>query len=178
MSEEKSKTIEATSGAAGRAAAAGQPSAAVPTLLPERALTELEAFAWTYAQRTGELLQDGKHVSTGYSGAGVGKNNPDMENAAEVGPIPRGEWRISGPPVNSRDHGPYVLRLKPEPNTETFGRSGFLMHGDSKEHPGSASHGCVILPRAVRESVWKSGDRELRVVAEGPDPKPEEAGDE
>jgi hypothetical protein len=42
------------------------------------------------------------------------------------------------------------------------------MHGDSKAHPGSASHGCVILPRATREEVWQSGDRELEVVAESP----------
>ena len=42
------------------------------------------------------------------------------------------------------------------------------MHGDSKEHPGCASHRCVILPRTVREQVWNSGDRELEVIAEIP----------
>jgi hypothetical protein len=40
------------------------------------------------------------------------------------------------------------------------------MHGDSKEHPGCASEGCVILPRTVREQVWSSGDHDLKVVAE------------
>jgi hypothetical protein len=40
------------------------------------------------------------------------------------------------------------------------------MHGDSKEHPGCASQGCIILPRPVREQVWHSGDRELEVRAE------------
>ena len=126
------------------------------------------AAAWTYAQKTGDLQQDGKHVSTGYSGASEGKNNPAMDNVPNVGPIPRGEWTIAGPPVDSKDHGPYVLKLNPESTTDTHGRSGFLMHGDSKEHPGSASHGCVILPRAVREAVWQSGDRDLQVVAEIP----------
>jgi Protein of unknown function (DUF2778) len=128
---------------------------------------DMEA-TWTYAQKTGELQQDGKHVATGYSGANEGKNNPSMETVPDVGPIPRGDWTISGPPLDSKDHGPYVLRLKPEASTVTHGRDGFLMHGDSKEHPGSASHGCVILPRAVREEVWNSGDRELEVVAEIP----------
>ncbi len=128
---------------------------------------DLEA-TWTYAQKTGDLQQDGKHVSTGYSGANEGKNNPAMDNVPNVGPIPRGDWTIAGPPVDSKDHGPYVLKLNPAPSTETHGRSGFLMHGDSKEHPGSASHGCVILPRAVREVVWQSGDRDLQVVAEIP----------
>ena len=129
---------------------------------------DLEALAWTYSQKTGELLQNGEHVAIGYSGAADGKNNPEMQEVHNVGPIPRGDWAINGPPVDSRDHGPYVLRLEPGPATETHGRSGFLMHGDSKIHPGTASHGCIILPRAVREHVWQSGDRDLEVVAELP----------
>jgi hypothetical protein len=147
-----------------------QPTTSVPTSHPARPAIDVEA-TWSYAQKTGEIQQDGKHVSTGYSGASEGKNNPAMENVPNVGPIPRGDWTIAGPPVDSKDHGPYVLKLNPAPSTETHGRSGFLMHGDSKEHPGSASHGCVILPRAVREEVWQSGDRELEVVAEIPDSK-------
>jgi hypothetical protein len=120
---------------------------------------------WTYAQKTGELLQDGRHVASGYSGFDNGKNNPDMQALHDVGPIPQGEWTIVGPPVNTAEHGPYVLTLEPANGTNTFGRSGFLMHGDSIEAPGCASHGCVIMPRAVREQVWNSGDRELQVVA-------------
>jgi len=127
---------------------------------------DLEAFSWTYSQKSGELQRDGQPVATGYSGSGAGKNNPAMETVSSVGPIPAGDWTINGPPADSRDHGPYVLKLTPAAETETFGRSGFLMHGDSKEHPGCASHGCVILPRDVREQVWNSGDRELEVVPE------------
>lgn len=129
---------------------------------------DLDAFAWTYAQKSGELQQDGKPVATGYSGSGAGKNNPAHQNVPNVGPIPQGDWTIAGPPADTADHGPYVLKLHPAAATETFGRSGFLVHGDSKEHPGCASHGCVILPRAVREQVWNSGDRELEVLAEIP----------
>lgn len=88
-----------------------------------------------------------------------------MQAVHDVGPIPQGEWTIVGPPVNTAGHGPYVLLLEPATATNTFGRSGFLMHGDSIESPGCASHGCVILPRAVREQVWNSGDRDLQVVA-------------
>ncbi len=130
-------------------------------------LSELEA-AWQYAQKTGELQQDGRHVATGYSGAGAGKNNPAMEKEPNVGPIPRGDWTIVGPPVNTQDHGPYVLKLEPDAATETFGRAGFLLHGDSRQAPGSASHGCIVMPRTVREQVWNSGDRELEVVTEMP----------
>lgn len=134
---------------------------------------DLNAFAWTYSQKAGELQQDGKHVATGYSGAGSGKNHPERENVHNVGPTPQGDWTIVGPPVNTSEHGPYVLTLKPSADTPTFGRDGFLFHGDSKESPGCASHGCV-MPRSVREQVWKSGDRDLEVVAEIPTQDPAE----
>lgn len=135
---------------------------------------EINSQAWTYAQKTGELQRDGKAVASGYSGAGEGKNNPEMQSVRNVGPIPQGDWTITGPPVNTAEHGPYVLRLTPQLGTEAFGRDGFLMHGDSKNAPGTASHGCVIMPRTVREQVWESGDRDLQVVAEIPATLPEE----
>ena len=126
----------------------------------------LEAQAWTYAQKTGELQQDGKPVATGYSGAGLGKNNPEMQTVHNVGPIPQGDWTIAGPPINTPSHGPCVLKLEPAPSTNTFGRDGFLMHGDSVNSPGTASQGCIILPRSVREQVWNSGDTKLEVMAD------------
>lgn len=129
---------------------------------------DINSQAWTYAQKTGELQRDGEHVATGYSGNGEGKNSPEMQSVRNVGPIPQGEWAITGPPLNTPEHGPYVLRLTPKDETETFGRSGFLMHGDSKNAPGTASHGCVIMPRSAREQVWNSGDRDLQVIAEIP----------
>ena len=125
---------------------------------------DLDALAWTYSQLTGELQRDGKHVAAGYSGAGEGKNNPALDHISSVGPIPRGNRTIAGPPFDTRDRGPCVLRLHPDQETETHGRTGFLMHGDSKTHPGTASHGCIVLPRSIREQVWESGDRELEVV--------------
>lgn len=135
---------------------------------PKNSPTDLNAFAWTYAQQSGDLEQDGRPVATGYSGASEGKNNPALQNVPNVGPIPCGRWTITGPPVDTQDHGPYVLRLEPAAETQTHARAGFLIHGDSKANPGTASHGCIILPRAIREQVWHSGDRELEVVAEIP----------
>jgi hypothetical protein len=135
---------------------------------------DLHALAWSYAQKTGELQQDGKHVATGYSGSGSGKNNPEMQQIRNVGPIPQGDWTIVGPPINTAEHGPYVLALKPAPDTNTFCREGFLMHGDSVQSPGAASQGCIILARTVREQVWNSDDRDLKVVAEMRSDAPEE----
>jgi hypothetical protein len=123
---------------------------------------------WTYAQKTGDLLLNGLRVGTGYSGFDNGKNNPSMQAVANLGPIPQGDWTIVGPPINTATHGPFVLRLEPANGTNLFGRSGFLMHGDSIETPGTASHGCIIMPRNIREQVWQSGDTALQVVPDTP----------
>jgi hypothetical protein len=79
---------------------------------------------WTYAQKTGALLQNGQLVATGYSGFEEGKNNPAMQAVTNVGPIPQGDWTIEGPPINTAEHGPFVLILTPSADTNTFGRSG------------------------------------------------------
>lgn len=118
---------------------------------------------WKYQQQTGNLTsQSGNVVGTGYSGFGSGKNNPAYQSVPDVGPCPEGFYNIEAP-VDTESHGPYVLRLEPFAENNMFGRDGFLMHGDSKEHPGEASHGCLIFPRMVRELVWNSGDHQIEV---------------
>jgi Protein of unknown function (DUF2778) len=119
---------------------------------------------WTYRQSTGELLKDGSFIAQGYSGHGNGKNNPAAQSTHNVGPIPAGAWTVTGVPVDTSTHGPFVLRLEPCNGTQTFGRSGFLIHGDSRTNPGGASQGCIILPRFIRERVWASTDRALTVT--------------
>jgi hypothetical protein len=119
---------------------------------------------WTYVQKTGELLRDGLHIAVGYSGWKNGKNNPEMQNVEEVGPIPVGKYFI-GTPHDTLTHGPFVLPLTPDPGNEMFGRSAFLMHGDSVVDPGTASRGCIIMSRAVRTEVAESGDKLLQVIS-------------
>ncbi len=93
-----------------------------------------------------------------------GKNNPAMQDRPNVGPIPQGRYGV-GDPRDSAQVGPYALPLDPLPGTTTFGRSAFMIHGDSIVHPGMASHGCIILLRDARHKIAESGDRELRVAA-------------
>ena len=120
---------------------------------------------WLYIQATGELVSAaGEVVSTGYSGAGAGKNNPSMQEVIDVGPIPQGLYGIEAP-IDSPIHGPYALPLVPDARNDMFGRAGFLIHGDSIDHPGFASEGCIIQPLAAREQVWDSGDHQLQVVS-------------
>jgi len=119
---------------------------------------------WSYQQSTGKLSNaGGQLVATGYSGSPEGKNDPTKQNIHCVGPIPRGLYTI-GAPINSPDHGPFAMHLTPDAANQMFGRSGFLMHGDSIEHPGCASEGCIIMSRPAREAVWSSGDHRLHVV--------------
>lgn len=124
---------------------------------------------WTWDQSAGELRRDGKLVSRGYSGANRGKNNPALQGLAGVGPIPRGRWRMMAV-YTSASVGPFTITLWAEdgqPDDRHFptGRSAFRIHGDSIKAPGTASRGCIILPRAVREAMWRSGERLIEVVA-------------
>mgnify|MGYP001594520017 FL=1 len=118
---------------------------------------------WVYEQSSGSFFSDGKLIGSGYSGTGEGKNNPKGQKLKAVGPIPCGYYTI-GTPYDTKTHGPLVIPLLPDAANEMFGRSAFLIHGDSIKAPGTASHGYIIQGRKVRESVITSNDKRLKVV--------------
>lgn len=118
---------------------------------------------WTYSQSSGKLSRDGILIGAGYSGLGPDKDDPATENVHNQGPIPRGIWAI-GEAHADPELGPCVMALTPVLETETFGRSGFFIHGDSLAHPGSASHGCIVLDRNVRNAIASWGDHALTVI--------------
>jgi hypothetical protein len=120
---------------------------------------------WIYTQSTGVLLfPDGTTTTTGYSGHGPGKNNPAMQDVVMVGPIPVG-WYTIGRLFDSELCGPLCLQLIPAPKNEMFGRSGFLVHGDSRAHEGGASEGCIVIDRLTRMAMSFDSDKTLEVVA-------------
>lgn len=109
--------------------------------------------AWTYQIKTGKFFDPtGECIAVGYSGLGKYKNDETETTLHGEGPIPKGEYDI-GPAHFSNHTGPITLDLTPRPDTLVFGRSAFRIHGDNINHPGTASHGCIILPRAIREKV-------------------------
>jgi hypothetical protein len=120
---------------------------------------------WTYNQSTGELRRNGQLVGTGYAGAGTtaatGRNNPAMENVANAGPIPAGEWDI-GTAFNSNNTGPNVVPLTPVGHN-AHGRTAFQIHGNNAAN--NASQGCIVMGPTIRQQVIDSGDTILRVVA-------------
>lgn len=122
---------------------------------------------WLYEIVTGRFSRDVPSgvelLAIGYSGYEFGKNAATQQPVRNVGPLPTGAYWI-GEARDTPEHGPVVMPLMPVPQFATYGRSGFLIHGDSIARPGGASHGCIILPRPVRERIAGSSDRGLIVI--------------
>jgi len=120
-------------------------------------------MSWVYEIALGGLYDDqDRRRASGYSGHGDFRNDPTKCHVKH-GPIPCGKWAL-GPPYKSDKHGPYVIPLTPIEVDMTGRDGGFLVHGDSLEHPGEASEGCIILPHNNRIELWESGCRRLLVV--------------
>lgn len=116
-----------------------------------------------YSIVTGRFSMNGKTLATGYAGNGSGKNNPDAIKQRGIGPLPPGNYTLTSV-RDSQNTGPFSIVLEPDPTNEMFGRSAFRIHGDSIAHPGTASNGCIVLPRSIRNRIWHSGERLLVVT--------------
>jgi len=117
-----------------------------------------------YDQETGQFTSDICSIfGYGYSGNGEGKNNPIMEDIKNTGPLPKGKYTI-GKPYDSPHTGPFTLPLEPHEDNNMFNRGDFKIHGDSISEPGTASNGCIILPRSVREQINNCTDKTLKVI--------------
>lgn len=116
---------------------------------------------WIYRISTGELTHNGILIGVGYSGFGSGRNNLDMVKVKMTGPIPLGLYKIGK--AYRHDHlGPCVMNLSPLPGTEMFDRDLFRIHGNNKTN--NASHGCIVMGKAIRLAVDTSGDDDLQVI--------------
>lgn len=120
---------------------------------------------WQYAQSSGILTApDGSQAGKGYSGRGEGLNAPQSQSVPDVGPIPQGSWLVGPFFDDPGGKGPIVAHVTPMPGTEVFGRSGFMIHGDNAAANHTASEGCIILARPLREAIRDSGDSMLSVT--------------
>ena len=121
-------------------------------------------MTWRYKQSTGDLFHLGSYEGRGYSGHDAGVNNPALEADAGIGPIPQGMWKI-GPAHLSPHTGPLTMNLDPVAPNTAHGRSLFRIHGDNSSGNRSASRGCIILGRALRQAISDSDDQDLEVFA-------------
>lgn len=117
---------------------------------------------FTYSQSTGVLSHNGEPLGRGYSGNSAGLNNPKLEMVHNHGPIPRGVWEI-GLWFDDKHLGPCVAALRPT-SQDVFGRGGFFIHGDNKAMNFSASDGCIILSKELRQTIRDSGETQLTVI--------------
>lgn len=120
---------------------------------------------YRYNSTTGlfqRLSEAGKwvRVCVGYSGYGISKNDPTREHLRGEGPIPRGDY-IIGFPRYSRTVGPVAMYLMPMGHS-AHGRSALMIHGDNSTQ--TASRGCVILPRPVREEIGRTVQTSPNIV--------------
>ena len=104
-----------------------------------------------------------RHLTQAAIFDGVGRNNPAMASHRGVGPTPLGRYSV-GAPHHSHHTGDYSMNLDPQPGTDTFGRTLLRVHGDSSQHPGQASDGCIIRPLHARQRIWTSQDHTIEVV--------------
>ena len=57
------------------------------------------------------------------------------------------------------------MRLTPDPSNEMYGRTSFLIHGDTGAHNHGASEGCIIFNLCVRQQIATSSKtRHLQVI--------------
>jgi hypothetical protein len=116
---------------------------------------------WIYNNKTGELSIDGENISEGYSGKNTGKikglNNPAMLNKNSIGPIPNGIYKIGDSGYNEH-MGEYVRLEETNPNflKENDRTPGtFYVHGNKRSGGFDASAGCIILPKEIRDMMFK-----------------------
>ena len=122
-------------------------------------------MAWKYSQSTGDLTDPSGTVrGQGYSGNGFDLNCPDGQREKDHGPIPQGDWTIGPFFDDPGGKGPLVAHLTPAPYTQTFGRGGFMIHGDNAAANHTASEGCIILSHTLRLMIKGSADTQLTVV--------------
>jgi RHS repeat-associated protein len=125
-----------------------------------------------YSQLTGNLtcvndVTGQQYINCdGYSGQGQGYNNPELdalsgsvpqglegfEHNMDAGPVPRGYYRV-GAAIQRAGFGQPVFPIYPLPFTNMWGRNHIQIHGDSKDHPGRASNGCIILGQKCRAKI-------------------------
>jgi len=107
----------------------------------------------------------GELVGNGYSGDRQDWNKPEDQELRAQGPIPRGRWAIGPWEAQHARLGLLVAPLTPYPETETFGRSGFYIHGDNAAMNHTGSEGCLVLSHNLRQATANSQNRDLEVIA-------------
>lgn len=109
---------------------------------------------FVYEQSTGTIaIRNGDFetpLASGYAGRHDHLNDPQSDHLHSLGPLPKGEYEME---VKRHDRfASPAIRLTPVKG-EMHGRSGFWIHGDNARGDRTASSGCPIFPKPVRELI-------------------------
>jgi hypothetical protein len=121
----------------------------------------------TYSQTHAQFTWQGKkygHPPSTYSGSSKYHNNPDKQCLKDNGPLPRGKYKIGKYIAHNHKLGWFVLPLTPDASNSMCGRGHFYIHGDNKAKNYTASEGCIITTRAIRNMIVRDKIKELEVV--------------
>jgi hypothetical protein len=130
-------------------------------------------LCWIFSQSTGQLTHvnyvtgEVTYIDTGYSGLGIGLNNPYAQSFQNIGPIPQGLYTVGPQQNNVTSIGhvlPASMRLTPDASNQMFGRGGFLIHGPHANDNQDSSNGCPIYSKDTRDQIGNSDDKCFQVV--------------
>lgn len=130
---------------------------------------------WFYIQDSGVILDEQKRkVTVGWAGHGAGRNNPAMQQVHDTGPLPQGLYKVGSwgdaesEPSYPAHLGPFIASIT-QIEGETFGRSGFYIHGPGGADPLQSSKGCIEIHRPGRLLVMQGAPDFMRVVGTAAD---------
>ena len=104
---------------------------------------------WGIFTAPGEAPGASKLVGYGYSGHQDALNDIHKQNLQGVGPLPAGTYIITAI-RDDPERGKHTCELLPQTTNKMYGRSGFLIHGDTDAEAHNASDGCIIAPFLIR----------------------------
>jgi RHS repeat-associated protein len=127
------------------------------------------AYFCMYSQSSGKFdcfdKTTDKHTigATCYSGSGASRDKPADQCVKDKGPIPGGWWNI-GSGYNHPELGNPTFNLDPQTGTDTCLRDLFRIHADNSLGNFSASGGCIVCSKQVRDQLKNGGGGDLWVT--------------
>jgi len=112
-----------------------------------------------YEQSTGNFYISGTFLERGFAGVkGEHQNNPASQCMKDIGPLPRGRYRMEKP---KRSKYVEAIKLTPFPETDMCQpvRDNFFIHGDNVKFPRTGSTGCIILTITARRKILDAIDK-------------------
>ncbi|ETO14761.1 hypothetical protein RFI_22607 [Reticulomyxa filosa] len=111
---------------------------------------------FSYKSREGKFCLNGGNTyvdQEAYSGNSTYYNDETAQHLKNQGPIPVNTWKVT---AITDKKGKHTLVLAEENVKNSYGRDGFLIHGDNQKKNHTASEGCIIVGPTIRKQIKKN----------------------